>query len=65
MTGTANAWLAQTIRDDGAVEWRMLEFVDDGTLAPGDPDATVNVLTLGAADVTRRGVTKEDQTVPS
>lgn len=49
MAGAENAWPAQAIREDGVVEWRMLEFSPVGTPEPDRPGGTVYVLTLAPA----------------
>ena len=49
VAGAENAWPAQAIREDGVVEWRVLEFSPLGTPEPDRPGGTVYVLTLGLA----------------
>jgi mannose-6-phosphate isomerase-like protein (cupin superfamily) len=49
LSGAEHAWPAQAILDDGAIEWRMLEFSPAGTPAPGGA-ATVFALTLSVAE---------------
>ena len=50
LAGAENAWPAQTIHDDGMIEWRVLDSLGAATPGTGEEGGTVYVLTLGPAE---------------